>query len=53
MYCLQQAHQLDEDWAASQNKGNELQQQINFLRDRETYADDKYYPSITRLLEDL
>lgn len=53
MYCLQQAHQLDEDWAASQQKGTELQNQINYLRDRETYEDDKYYPGITVLLEDL
>ncbi len=53
MYCLQQAHQLDEDWAAAQAKGGELQQQINFLRDRETYEEDKYYPSITLLTEDL
>lgn len=53
MYCLQQAHQLDEDWSAATTKGGELQQQINFLRDRETYAEDKYYPTITLLTEDL
>lgn len=53
MYCLQQAHQLDEDWAAAQQKGGELQQQINYLRDREIFEEDKYYPSITVLPQDL
>lgn len=52
-YCLQQAHELDEDWAAAGQKANQFQQNINLLRDRETYQEDKFYPTITIRPEDL
>lgn len=52
-YCLQQAHQLDENEASSNARGVELQNTINSLRDRETYAEDQFYPCITTRVEDL
>lgn len=52
-YCLSQAYELDEDWAASGNKAQQLQQSINYLKDKEVQTEDIYYPTITLSVEDL
>lgn len=51
-YCLQQAHELDEDIQKadrSQNKFNETMMKLN---DRNKWVSQEYYPRITTLPED-
>ncbi len=43
-YCLQQAYELDENWAAAQVKGEQFQRGAQELKGRDTVQE--YYPSI-------
>lgn len=46
-YCLQQAYELDENWAASQAKAQQFDQGVNQLKDNIDWAERDFYPSIT------
>lgn len=51
-YCLQQAHEMDEDWDAAQTKAVDANADITILRGREGWKNEEVYPRITVLLED-
>jgi hypothetical protein len=46
-YCLQQAYELDEDWAASGNKNAQLVDGLNSLKDQDKWTQRASYPVIT------
>lgn len=52
-YCLQQAHEMDEDYDAAGMKASELSTDLTTLRGREEWKDQETYPTITVLPEDL
>lgn len=51
-YCLQQAYEMDQDWAAFQQKQTQFVNDVNTLRDNETLNQRNFYPTITILPED-
>lgn len=52
-YCLSQAYEMDEDWEAAGNKGNELMSDINLLKGRGDWKQQDAYPTITVRYEDM
>jgi hypothetical protein len=52
-YCLQQAYELDEDYSASQMKGNQFQVGVSEQLESESWASRDYYPTIMVRPEDL
>lgn len=51
-YCLAQAYELDENWEAAQQKGNQFTVGLQTLKGKEEWQTVDYYPSITSLPED-
>jgi hypothetical protein len=51
-YVLQQAYEMDEDWAASGNKNAQLVAGLNILKDSDAWTERSVYPMITVLPED-
>lgn len=52
-YCLQQAHEMDEDYDAAGMKASEMSTDLTTLRGREEWKEQETYPTITVLPEDL
>lgn len=52
-YVLQQAYEMDEDWAASGNKSAQFVSGLNVLKDAESWVEQATYPTITTLADDL
>lgn len=48
-YCLMQAYELDDDWAANANKGSQYQADVNDQRFSDTAKEQKYYGMTTVL----
>ncbi len=46
-YCLQQAYELDENWAASQIKGKQFADGVNQLKDNVDWVERDFYPFVT------
>lgn len=51
-YVLQQAYEMDEDWAASGNKSAQFVSGLNVLKDADSWSERSSYPTITVLPED-
>lgn len=51
-YVLQQAYEMDEDWAASGNKSAQFQGGLNTLKEADSWIERSTYPVITVLAED-
>lgn len=51
-YVLQQAYELDEDWAASGNKSAQFVAGLNTLKEADSWREQDTYPTITVLPED-
>lgn len=51
-FCLQQAYEMDEDWDAVGNKAQEFDREVNFLRGKDEWRVQEFYPTITVLNED-
>jgi hypothetical protein len=52
-YCLQQAHEMDEDYDAAGMKASEMSTDLTTLRGREEWKEQETYPTITVLPEDM
>lgn len=52
-YCLQQAHEMDEDWTAAQVKGSQYENSLNQDSDDNNRLHIGTYQRITVLLEDM
>lgn len=50
-YCLQQAYELDENWAAAQAKAEQFVGGINELKDNVDWVERDFYPSIVSVPE--
>ena len=46
-YCLQQAYELDENWAAAQAKGSQFAAGVQQTRNLTDWPEEAFYPSIT------
>ncbi len=46
-YCLQQAYELDENWAAAETKKTQFMSGVNNTKDNVDWAERDFYPNIT------
>jgi hypothetical protein len=52
-FVLQQAYEMDEDWAASGNKSAQFVSGLNTLKDSDSWVEQNTYPTILILPEDM